>query len=241
MSDLDATLASMTDEPFTRQAASAALEQSRWRLINAGYAASVAVAGLEQALEVATAAAAACGSDADDHLRVDVRPDRVELVLQPRGAPRVRAGVTRRDAQLAAAILDAVHRLGLELTPPTGPSRPVQVFEVAIDALDIPAVRPFWKAVLGYEDEPDSGPRGAILDPARQGPSVWFQQMDEPRLQRNRIHFDLDVAHDEAPRRVQAALDAGGVLVSDADARSFWVLADVEGNEVCVCTWQDRD
>ncbi len=23
--------------------------------------------------------------------------------------------------------------------------------------------------------------------------------------------------------------------------RSFWVLADVEGNEVCVCTWQDRD
>ena len=22
---------------------------------------------------------------------------------------------------------------------------------------------------------------------------------------------------------------------------SFWILADAEGNEACVCTWQDRD
>lgn len=65
--------------------------------------------------------------------------------------------------------------------------------------------------------------------------------MDVPRTQRNRIHFDITVAHDEADTRVQAALAAGGVLVSDAHARSFWVLADAEGNEVCVCTWQDRD
>jgi 4a-hydroxytetrahydrobiopterin dehydratase len=28
--------------------------------------------------------------------------------------------------------------------------------------------------------------------------------------------------------------------VSDAFARSFWVVADADGNEVCVCTWQDR-
>ena len=65
--------------------------------------------------------------------------------------------------------------------------------------------------------------------------------MDEPRPQRNRIHFDLDVAHDEAPGRIRAALDAGGVLVSDAEARAFWILADAEGNEICICTWQDRD
>ena len=38
-----------------------------------------------------------------------------------------------------------------------------------------------------------------------------------------------------------AALAAGGRLVSDARARAFWVLADAEGNEACVCTWQDRD
>lgn len=65
--------------------------------------------------------------------------------------------------------------------------------------------------------------------------------MDVPRPQRNRVHFDITVAHDEAKPRVQAALLAGGVLVDDSHARSFWVLADVEGNEICVCTWTDRD
>lgn len=34
---------------------------------------------------------------------------------------------------------------------------------------------------------------------------------------------------------------AGGTLVSAADAPSYWVLADPEGNRVCLCTWQDRD
>jgi 4a-hydroxytetrahydrobiopterin dehydratase len=52
---------------------------------------------------------------------------------------------------------------------------------------------------------------------------------------------DLAVAHDEAQARVRAALDAGGRLMDDSFARSFWVLADAEGNEVCVCTWTDRD
>ena len=64
--------------------------------------------------------------------------------------------------------------------------------------------------------------------------------MDEPRPQRNRIHLDITVAHDAAEARVAAALAAGGTLVSDARARAFWVLADAEGNEACVCTWQDR-
>jgi 4a-hydroxytetrahydrobiopterin dehydratase len=65
--------------------------------------------------------------------------------------------------------------------------------------------------------------------------------MDQPRPQRNRIHFDITVPHDEADARIAAALDAGGTLVSADAARAFWILADAEGNEVCVCTWQDRD
>jgi 4a-hydroxytetrahydrobiopterin dehydratase len=64
--------------------------------------------------------------------------------------------------------------------------------------------------------------------------------MDEPRDQRNRIHLDVVVPHDAADERLAAALDAGGHMVSDAHARAFWVLADAEGNEACICTWQDR-
>ena len=66
-------------------------------------------------------------------------------------------------------------------------------------------------------------------------------QMDEPRRQRNRIHVDVDVAHDGAQDRIDAALAAGGRLLSDYAAPAFWVLADPEGNEACICTWQGRD
>jgi 4a-hydroxytetrahydrobiopterin dehydratase len=65
--------------------------------------------------------------------------------------------------------------------------------------------------------------------------------MSEPRPQRNRIHLDISVPHDEARRRIENALAAGGVLVSDTEAPAFWVLADAEGNEACITTWQGRD
>jgi 4a-hydroxytetrahydrobiopterin dehydratase len=65
--------------------------------------------------------------------------------------------------------------------------------------------------------------------------------MDAPRPQRNRIHLDVDVPHDAAAERIAAALAAGGTLLSDSAAPAFYVLADAEGNEVCICTWQGRD
>jgi pterin-4a-carbinolamine dehydratase len=40
--------------------------------------------------------------------------------------------------------------------------------------------------------------------------------------------------------RIDAALAAGGTLVSYAEAPSFWVLAGPQGNRACLCTWQDR-
>ena len=225
---------------LSRTAASAAVESIGWRYLLGTLATSVAVRSFDQALWVAAEAVGAIGPDADDHLRVDLRTDRVELSLQTRrlGAP------TASDVGLAQRISAAVTPLGTATDGATSGTleRPVQMLELAIDGLDIPAIRPFWKAVLAYSDDPgETGPNAAIVDPTGQLPTIWFQQMDAPRPQRNRVHFDVTVAHDEAEARVAAALTAGGVLVDDSFARSFWVLADVEGNEVCVCTWTDRD
>jgi 4a-hydroxytetrahydrobiopterin dehydratase len=222
---------------LTRTAASDAVEQIGWRYLLGAFSTSVAVDGFTQATRVASAAVTACGADAENNLRLDLRADRVELTLQDGPS----AYVTARDIELAFGITDAVRDLGLD-TRWSATTRPVQALELAIDALEIAAVRPFWKAVLGYVDEPGhDGPEDPLVDPVRQGPSLWFQQMDAPRPERNRIHFDVTVSHDEAQTRVATALAAGGSLLSDAHARSFWVLADAEGNEVCVCTWQDRD
>ncbi|MDT7536436.1 MAG: 4a-hydroxytetrahydrobiopterin dehydratase [Actinomycetota bacterium] len=224
----------MAETTLTRTEASAAVEDLGWRFLLGTIAVSVPVRTMLAAAALASRVVDICGDDADGHLRVDVRRDRVELMLRTHSA----GGVTRRDVEMANAITTA---LGLTaLGPPTDVDRPVQALEIAIDAMDIEAVRPFWRAVFAYAEQ-GAGEDVELVDPAGQGPTVWFQQMDEPRRQRNRIHFDITVAHDEAERRVQAALAAGGVLVTDAYARSFWVLADLEGNEVCVCTWQDRE
>ena len=228
------------DTQLSRAAASEAVRDIGWRYLLGTLALSVPVPSLALAGEVASAALTASGTDADGHLRLDLRPDRAELSLQTRALGEV----TGRDTQLARRISGAVAELGLVPAGATSARspRPVQMLEMAIDALDIPAIRPFWKAVMAYADEPGhSGPDDAIVDPAGQGPAIWFQQMDAPRPQRNRVHFDITVADDEADARVRAALGAGGRLVDDSFARAFWVLADAEGNEVCVCTWTDRD
>ncbi|MDQ1708974.1 MAG: 4a-hydroxytetrahydrobiopterin dehydratase [Frankiaceae bacterium] len=227
-------------ETLTRTAASAALEGTAWRYLLGTIVTSVDVHSVLQAAQVAQAVVDACAADADGHLRIDLRPSRVELSLQTAAV----AGLTVTDVELARRIDAAVAALGLTTTgvQTDGDRRSVQMLEIAIDALDIAAIRPFWKAVMGYADEPGrDGPTDAVVDPAWQGPAIWFQQMTEPRPQRNRIHFDITVPHDEADARVRAALTAGGSLVSDDAARSFWILADAEGNEICVCTWQDRE
>ena len=228
------------DTPLSRTAASATAADIGWRYLLDALAVTVPVRSLAQAAEVAAAAVRSGGADSDGHLRIDLRPDRVELSVQ---TPALKA-VTSRDTELAHRVADTVAGIGLHPAPATsaGSPRPVEQLELAIDALDIPAIRPFWKAVMAYADEPGhSGPEDAIVDPAGQGPAIWFQQMDAARPQRNRVHFDITVADDEADAQVHAALGAGGRLVDDSFARSFWVLADAEGNEACVCTWTDRD
>jgi 4a-hydroxytetrahydrobiopterin dehydratase len=106
-----------------------------------------------------------------------------------------------------------------------------------MDALATAAVRPFWRAVLGYDEVGDED----LLDPRARGPGIWFQPMDEPRPQRNRLHIDVFVPNDVAETRVAAALAAGGRLVDDSHSPDWWTLADAEGNEVDVATTFGRD
>lgn len=175
----------------------------------------------------------ALADEQDHHPDVDLRYGAVHVSTVSHDV----TGLTQRDVRLAASITALVDELGVAADP----SVP-QSLEIAVDALDIPSVVPFWRAVLGYEDEElqADDPAPALVDPSGRGPAVWFQQMDSPRSQRNRIHFDVSVPHDVAVARVEAAVAAGGHLVSDRRAPAFWVVADPEGNEVCVCTWQNR-
>jgi 4a-hydroxytetrahydrobiopterin dehydratase len=216
-------------EQLTRQQITESVHDLGWRLILRAVRSGVRVGSLAEAARVAARVAEAAGTAA---ISIALRPDRVDLRL----AARDTDWLTADDLDVVRRISAVVAEFGLATTPGIS-DHPVQGLEVAIDALDIPAVRPFWAAVLGYVEDGDD----AIMDPLGLGPGFWFQQMDAPRPQRNRIHLDVDVPHDVAPGRVAAALAAGGTMVSDRAAPAFWVLADPEGNEACVCTWQGRD
>lgn len=172
-------------------------------------------------------AIAAIAEDQQHHPDMEIRyPGRVHVALSTHAT----GGLTTLDVDVARLISAAASDAGAPAQPDTA-----RAYELGIDATDADRIRPFWAAVLGYRDVD-----GYLVDPLGVGPAIWFQQMDDPRTERNRIHLDVEVPHDIADQRVADAIAAGGRLVTDEFARSWWVLADAEGNEACVCTWQDR-
>ena len=70
------------EQTLSRRAASDAISDQGWRYLLGALRTSVPVGSLVQAADVAARVVAACGSDADGHLRADIRPDRVVLTLQ---------------------------------------------------------------------------------------------------------------------------------------------------------------
>jgi len=140
-------------------------------------------------------------------------------------------GVTGRDIAMAARIRDVAADLGIDATP-----EQLSRVEVGLDAHDRPAVGAFWAAVLGYDLDEDD-----IADPHGRQVTLWLQQTDAHDEPRQRFHIDVTVPPDQAQARISAALAAGGTLVSDDRAPAFTVLADPEGNKVCVCTSLGRD
>jgi len=217
----------MADTTLLRHSdVTAAVDSRHWRVLLQSLRATFATPDFSTAAAFVARIAEAADA-ANHHPDVVLRWGQVTVTTTSHDA----GGLTQRDVDLAGTVSALADELGVSGDVPRS-----EMLEIAVDALDIPAVRPFWAAVMGY----DVTPAEDLVDPAGIGPSIWFQQMDSPRPQRNRIHFDVIVAHDQAEARVAAAVAAGGHLVSDERAPAFWVLADAEGNEVCVCTWQAR-
>jgi 4a-hydroxytetrahydrobiopterin dehydratase len=192
-----------------------------WTFVLGALQTRIATGDFARGLEVVQAIGAAA-AEMDHHPDVDLRFAHVDVRLRSHDAD----GVTDRDVRLARRIGEIP---GVRLDSAT-----VTRLEFALDSPAYRTVRPFWAAVLAMHENDDE-----ITDPYASLPSIWFQESgsDEPRQ-----HWHPDVWLDPAQvqPRIDAALAAGGTLVSDEEAPSFWVLADPEGNKVCLCTWQDR-
>lgn len=146
-----------------------------------------------------------------------------------------------RDARyevLAARVQEAARDLGLGADPALA-----RFVQVVIDAVDVPTVRLFWQAALGYRPDPREGVTD-LVDPRQLNLPVLFQPMEatetDRRAQRNRIHLDVFVPDDQLAARVEAAVTAGGTIVRDAGP-IWWTVADPEGNEVDLTTAVGRE
>ncbi len=195
-----------------------------WRVVFSGAGAHFRTRSLAAGIALVDAIGA---MHPDEAPRIDLRGDGVTVRLSTPTA----AGLPASDLELARAISAAAVAVGAVADPSA-----VQDVQVSIDALVSADVIPFWRAVLGYDERGDED----LVDPHASGPPFWFQDMSAPRPQRNRIHIDVCVAHDEAEARVAAGVAAGGRIVRNR-APTWWTLADPEGNEVDIATLLGRD
>ena len=112
------------------------------------------------------------------------------------------------------------------------------VLNVTFDCVDPRALARFWGAVTGWpvDEEPEPGKPDASVGPSGDGgPRLYFVQVPEGKVTKNRVHLDLepiDRSQDEEIARLTAL---GATLLSDDRPEMGWVvMADPEGNEFCL-------
>jgi Glyoxalase-like domain len=139
-------------------------------------------------------------------------------------------------------------------------------FQIVIDCFDPERMVRFWTAALGYEIEPPPAgfeswgafwrARGlpdeenyeghdSIIDPKGAGPRIWFQQVTEPKLTKNRVHVDIQasggrdfplaVRKERVDTAAKRLIELGATLLESSDTTSFdhyaVLMRDPEGNE----------
>jgi predicted enzyme related to lactoylglutathione lyase len=112
----------------------------------------------------------------------------------------------------------------------------LRVTEVVIDCADHGRVVDFWAAALGYERREVNEQYVALVPSAREPglPPLLFQKVPVPKTAKNRVH--LDFRADSMAEEVARLIGLGATVLAERSLGDFaWtVLADPEGNELCV-------
>ena len=142
--------------------------------------------------------------------------------------------VTQQDLDLARRISQVARENGLDPEPTA-----VTQLEIALDTAHEDSVAPFWSVLL--TGSPNNMILDSVFDPTGRVPGLWFQGTEDHDTPPQRGHVDLWLAPDAAGERITAAVAVGGSVIDDTAAPSFTVLADPDGNRVCICTSLGRD
>jgi catechol 2,3-dioxygenase-like lactoylglutathione lyase family enzyme len=139
-------------------------------------------------------------------------------------------------------------------------------FQVTFDCANPAKLAEFWAEVLGYKlDDPPPNfatweealkawnipeekwnSASAIVDPEKVGPRVFFQQVPEAKVVKNRVHLDVRVSGGPGKSREERKVrfEAEAARLKEMGATEIrWVdeaidfhlvMADPEGNEFCL-------
>ena len=195
-----------------------------WRVLGRGAEANFHCGSYTAAGHFAAELASLC-DERDHHASIDLRyPDLVHVMT----TTHFRDGLTDRDTDLARAISELAAERGYE-------SKPLDsvVVEIAIDALDIGAVRPFWQAVLDYVPEHRDGRRARHRADRSRGHRAGVLVPADGRAAAAAEPHPLDVLvpHDVAEQRiadavgVQSCDDGQGRVTDDVEERRAAHLA----------------
>jgi hypothetical protein len=116
--------------------------------------------------------------------------------------------------------------------------------EIVVDCRHAPSLARFWAEVLdgyavrAYDDAeverlaglgltPETDPTVALDGP---GPTLFFQQVPEPKTTKNRTH--LDVAATDRRGEVDRLRKLGASILEEFETSTL--MGDPEGNEFCV-------
>ncbi|MER6252885.1 VOC family protein [Streptomyces sp. NPDC001584] len=115
------------------------------------------------------------------------------------------------------------------------------VRHITFDVLDPYRVAEFWSAVTGFTMHPDDveGDDEIMLEPGLPGvPGLLFIRVPDGKSVKNRVHLDIQPPTGTRDETVERLIGLGAKLVDDrrdADGVAGWVvLADPEGNELCI-------
>jgi predicted enzyme related to lactoylglutathione lyase len=108
---------------------------------------------------------------------------------------------------------------------------------LCFDAHDAPALARFWSEMLGWERADDPHEGVTLLPADDTGFRLRFLPSEAPKVGQNQMHFDLTSTSFEAQQAtVERALALGArhIDIGQAAEDAHVVLADPEGNELCV-------
>lgn len=105
--------------------------------------------------------------------------------------------------------------------------------QVVIDARDPVALGRWWADVLGWVVVDDSADEFEIRPSPDRLPGLLFISVPEAKQTKNRLHLDFRPEDQQA--EVDRLLEAGARRLDIGQGAASWVvLADPEGNELCV-------